>query len=114
MDNGKCCSSVSTTDIKQCAGIRMNYDGHSNQCIYVKSGEKNRFILSIDIPIAGSADYKAPGGSIGEVRNFLTYSGGGHQEHDVFPFRLALTLDKVKLPDFGRNITSYYSIRPIW
>ena len=86
--------------------------GHSNQCIYVKSNIKNKFVVSREMPVAGTADYKAPGNKIGEVLSNITRLGDGHQMHDVFPFDLAVKLDKRS--NSMMNVRAYYSVRPIW
>jgi hypothetical protein len=63
--------------------------GHATQCVYNPAGQ-----LILDIPAAGSADYKAFEGL-----------GLGHSLHDVLPYERALQLG-------GKNVGLYYEVKP--
>ena len=90
---------------------------HSNQCIYVDSKTQTAnkkiiyFDLSTKIPIAGTADFKAPGAMLKEAFSNFFEAGDGHQTHDVFPFDLAKKLDG---GNAGSHVKKYYDVRPMW
>ena len=63
--------------------------GHSNQCVYDAAGK-----LMLDIPAAGSADFKA---------NEPPYLD--HLFHDVWTYERAVELG-------GNNVDKYYEVRP--
>jgi RHS repeat-associated protein len=82
--------------------------GHGNQCNYDEYG-----ILLTDIPSSGTADlYSPPEG----WRDFYSDYFSDHQENDVYPYNLALSLDKRynrKFTDKDSFVRKYYEVRPL-